>query len=297
MMDERRHYTAPVTTLSRDDCDAMIRLALEEDAPEGDPTSESIFDKNTISRAVIRTRENGILCGMKFAEYLIEFFIKESGLRLKIEYWMADGSAFKTGEIICEISGPVRGLLRVERPILNFLQYLSGISTRTAQAVELAGPGISVLDTRKTIPGYRKASKYAVYCGGGTNHRINLSEMAMIKDNHIAAAGSIRSAVEKIRKGHPDLPIEIEVESIEQLKEALTQHPKVILLDNMSVESIRQCAELIRKEPESHRPFIEVSGGWRPDQLHTLHEFAPIGVSMGYLTHTTRFLDFSLEMT
>lgn len=197
--------------------------------------------------------------------------------------------------MLARIRGPVVDLLRLERIILNFLQYLSGISTVVRAAVDRAGAEIAVLDTRKTLPGYRRLAKYAVYCGGGTNHRINLSDMAMIKDNHIAAAGGIRPAVESIRAARPEIPLEVEVDTLEQLREALELEPGFVLLDNMRGELLEQAVALVRERPADRRPFIEISGGVRPEDLPGLRHLGPLGVSMGFLTHTTAFLDLSLE--
>lgn len=292
----RHHYTSPVSSLSRSDCEIIAALALDEDAPGGDPTSESIFAGNDTGSGVIVSREAGVLCGIPVVLTLADVYAERVGSRISAEPRRADGDAFGPGDEILLLTGRIGDLLRLERPILNFLQYLSGIASVTAAAVAKAPEGIEILDTRKTLPGYRRLAKYAVYCGGGTNHRIHLSEMAMVKDNHVLAAGGVRRAADAVRSRFPALPLEIEVDRLDQLEEALSVRPRVILLDNMNRSRIEEACKTIRRLPESERPLIEVSGGWKPDQLHELAGLGPLGVSMGFLTHTTRFLDLSLEM-
>jgi len=295
-MDMRRHYTAPVSQISRVDCEMLIKLAIQEDAPEGDKTADSIFGTDQLAKAAIVPREDGVLCGLSVVRFLLDVFFEETSQRVEVMTDLRDGDRFRTGQKIAEFAGPVRSILRLERPILNFLQYLSGISTVTDSAIKSAPEGVAILDTRKTLPGYRKLAKHAVFCGGGTNHRIHLSDMALIKDNHIAASGSIRSAVEKIRAKYPGLPVEVEIDSPDQLQEVLSCDVFVVLLDNMDAANIRRCVETIRTVPESRRPMIEISGRWRTDRLGELTGLGPLGVSMGFLTHTTRFLDLSMEI-
>jgi len=296
----RPHFTHPVDKIEKSDCETLIRLALAEDAPAGDPTSEDIFSADRTGGATIVAREPGVLCGITLVGYLIEIFAEITGERISIITSGADGESFERGGVLLKLHGPIAALLRIERIMLNFLQYLCGIATVTADAVRHAPPGVFILDTRKTLPGYRKLAKYAVYTGGGTNHRIHLSEMALIKDNHIAAAGSIAAAARRIREKHPGLPYEIEVDQIAQIPAALAEKPKILLLDNMDVRRIREAVGVILSETKkmgTSPPVIEVSGGWTPSRLPELVNIGlPVGVSMGFLTHTTRFLDLSLEM-
>lgn len=272
----------------------MLDLAIREDAPSGDPTSESIFDESENCTAILVPREEGVFCGTAVAELLVQRFENLTGYSIHFHPWFRDGQEFVKGQKLAELKGSLRGVLRLERPFLNFVQYLSGISTTVHKAVKSAGDTVQILDTRKTLPGYRKLAKYAVYCGGGTNHRIHLSDMAMIKDNHIHAAGSISRAVEKIRSNHPALPIDLEIDELSQLEEAIEQSPDVILLDNMNADQIHEAVQRIRSSGKDIR--IEVSGGWKPEMLAELKDVGSLGVSMGYITHTTRFLDLSLEM-
>jgi len=297
---KRPHFTKPVDHIERADCEALIRMALMEDAPFGDPTSDSIFPPELSRKAHVVSREAGVLCGSVLAGILLDVFAEVTSCRIRLEDALRDGDSFSAGARLLTLDGSVAGILRVERVLLNFLQYLSGIATTTQDAVSRAPAGVFVLDTRKTLPGYRRLVKYAVYLGSGTNHRINLSEMAMIKDNHVAAAGGISRAADKVRAKHPELPLEIEIDELSQIEEALACSPRVILLDNMDVAEIEEAARRISNrcaEAGMDAPVIEVSGGWTPARLHSLASVGlPIGVSMGYLTHTTRFLDLSLEM-
>lgn len=295
-MDRRPHYTNPARELRLEDVETLIRLAIAEDAPEGDVTSESIFDKKETAFATIVSREEGVFCGMALSRYLFDLFREMTGYDLMIVQTLRDGDRFSAGDTLLSMEGSLPGILRIERPLLNFLQYLSGIASTAAAVVAKAGPDIAILDTRKTLPGYRRAAKYAVYCGGGTNHRIHLSDMAMIKDNHVEAAGSITLAVERIRAAHPSVPLEIEIDRLDQLDEALSCRPRVLLLDNMDTAKIRRAIEQIETLPVDDRPFIELSGGWKPERFPELAGLKGIGISMGYLTHTTRFLDLSLEI-
>lgn len=290
----KKHYTQPLDHIEASDCNTLIRLAIEEDAPAGDPTSEAIFDPDRTARADLVTREDGVFCGASIAKYLLAEFAAMTGYKIELIPHLGDGQTFRKGDRLLSLSGSLRGILRIERPLLNFVQYLSGISSTVAKAVELAGPNVHVLDTRKTLPGYRRLAKYAVYCGGGANHRIHLSDMAMIKDNHVQAAGSISEAVRRIRAHFPDLPIDLEIDRLDQLEEALAEKPEVLLLDNMNAEQIRQAVERIRAVSTEIR--IELSGGWTPEMLQSVADVGPLGVSMGYITHTTRFLDLSLEI-
>ena len=292
-MKQQKHYTRPVSELKRKDCETLIKLALEEDAPNGDPTSESIFHETDRGKARIIAKESGILCGMPVVEIVLEIFMELTGKTVALRPVFRDSLMFQSGDVLCEIEGHLTSLLRLERIILNFMQYLSGISTVTARAVEAVPDDIIILDTRKTLPGYRKLAKYAVFCGGGSNHRINLSDMALIKDNHLAASTSIGNAITSVRMNNPNIPIEVEVDTLEQLETTLLNSADVIMLDNMDRATLEKAFRIIHnyKNP----PFIEVSGGFTPEKISELRGFGRIGVSMGYLTHTTRFLDLSME--
>lgn len=295
MQELKAHYTRPVQNITRSDCETLIKLALEEDAPNGDPTSESIFNPEDQAQATVISRENGVLCGKPIIAALIEIYQEIHSCLFEIEFYYNDGDQFSIGDRILHLSGPTRAILRIERILLNFIQYLSGISTSVAKTAAAAGKHL-IVDTRKTLPGYRKLVKYAVYCGGGINHRINLSDMILIKDNHIAAAGGVETAITRARQLHPDLPLEIEVETMEDLKKALPLQPDYIMLDNMDAEEIGRAMELIKPFQSDAGPKIEISGGWHPDRLHQLEKLDPLRVSMGFLTGETRLIDFSMEI-
>lgn len=290
----QHHYTAPVSDITRKDCEILINLALDEDSPHGDPTSESVFSEIETGRACIKAKESGILCGLPVVSSLLSIYREKHGQALSMKPIFRDGLSFEKGDRLFILEGNLRSLLRLERIVLNFVQYLSGISTTVNNAVKQAPENVYVLDTRKTLPGYRKLAKYAVCCGGGSNHRISLSDMAMIKDNHIQAAGSIKTAVEKIRRNFPDLPLEVEVDHPDQIREVLPLGVNFILLDNMPPGMLKDSITLIRSH--LNPPVIEISGNRNPSNLHELSGLGKLGVSMGFLTHTTRFLDLSMEM-
>jgi nicotinate-nucleotide pyrophosphorylase (carboxylating) len=190
-----RGYTIPISKIQKKDFIPLVQLAFQEDAPEGDITSESIFPQENKSTAILNSRENGILCGIQVLE-AIQDLIPNT---FHFKCFLQDGDRLHKGSQIAQLSGETRKILQIERILLNFIQYLSGIASTTFQIAQKY-PNLRILDTRKTLPAYRILSKYAVHTGGGWNHRINLSDMAMIKDNHIQALGSITKAVEAIRK-------------------------------------------------------------------------------------------------
>lgn len=284
-----RAYTKPVSHLDDEDFYPLIKLAIEEDSPYGDVTTDSLFTDGIPATAHIVNREEGIICGLGVLSAIDGMFPGSLNRKIHVE----DGNWVDKNTIVATIEGDIRFLLRMERILLNFLQYMSGISTQTHRIVTQY-PNLHILDTRKTLPGYRKLVKYCVYKGGGWNHRIHLSDMAMIKDNHLAMFGSISKAVSSIRSKHPELKIELEIDSLDQLEEAIQSRPNILLLDNFSIQDIEIALQRIR---ESQIPMdIEVSGGLTPEKLKFLSKFESIGVSMGYLTHTTKFLDIGLDM-
>ncbi|MCG9873299.1 MAG: carboxylating nicotinate-nucleotide diphosphorylase [Leptospiraceae bacterium] len=291
VFDENRGYTTPISILGLEDFDAILNLALAEDAPKGDVTSESIFPVSHSTKAILKARESGVLCGSGVIAALSRKFPNQIRFHIHLE----DGAELKPGSIIADLEGNTQILFRIERILLNLLQYLSGIASATSLLVHKY-PNLKILDTRKTLPAYRKLAKYAVYTGGAWNHRIHLSDMAMIKDNHIEAIGSITKAVEAIRQAQPDLKIEIEIDRMDQLQEAISNSPDVILLDNFTLEDTAKAVEVIRSSPATKSILVEASGNITPDKLNGLSEIGGIGVSMGYLTHTTRFLDIGLDM-
>ena len=284
-----RAYTSPITRLKTEDVSTLVKLALSEDCIDHDITSESIFSFDEKAKARIFAKEFGILCGTKIAEELKV----QTNNQFTFELHKNDGDVFNPNETILSLEGSLITILKIERPLLNFLQYLSGISTETYKITNKYNGKLFIFDTRKTLPAYRTLAKYAVYTGGGYNHRQNLSDMALIKDNHIALSGSISNAVKKVREKFPHRKLELEIDTLNQLEEAIISKPDIILLDNFSVEETMIAVKKIR---ESSNIEIECSGGITPDKLDELAKIGFLGVSMGYLTHTTRFLDLSLEI-
>ena len=269
--------------------DTLIDLALEEDAAFGDVTSQSIFTAGHVSRARILARQDLVVCGLD----IVTRVFKRVDPALMVELATADGDRVSNGSDVLRVEGPTISLLTAERTALNFLQRLSGIATlsrRFADAAEKTGTGVRIVDTRKTTPGWRALEKYAVRCGGCFNHRSSLGEHVLIKENHIAAAGSLTRAVAMARKLAPHCAkIEVETESLDDVREALQAGAEVIMLDNMSPLQINQAVALINKAA-----IIEISGGVR---LETMADYALPGVdviSVGALTHSAPAADFSM---
>lgn len=269
--------------------DALIDLALEEDAGFGDVTSQSIFTPGHVSRAQILARQDMVVCGIDVARRV---FGRADPL-LETQSMVRDGECIENGCVVLEVGGPTISLLTAERTALNFLQRLSGIaslSRRFADAAQAAGTGVRIVDTRKTTPGWRALEKYAVRCGGCFNHRSSLGEHVLIKENHITAAGSLTEAVRLARSNAPHCAkIEVETENLDDVREALEAGADVIMLDNMDPPQIRQAVELADKAA-----IIEISGGVN---LSNLADYALPGVdviSVGALTHSAPAADFSM---
>ncbi|MDH5720012.1 MAG: carboxylating nicotinate-nucleotide diphosphorylase [Spirochaetia bacterium] len=288
-------YGKTINKLKKTDYMPLIKAAFLEDYVENDVTSNSIFNAKEQASAAILAKQKGILSGIQIAADVFKFL--DSSLEIKL--LLNDSDNLYENLQVMKITGRLSSILNAERTALNFLALLSGISTSVNQISSILKPkGILPVDTRKTIPGYRKLSKYAVCMGGGVNHRLNLSAMGLIKDNHIAKAGSIKEAVLLFRKKNPGLHCEVEVENIKQLKEALTTAPDIIMLDNMTVEKIKESVNMIRKfnKDNSKSIFIEASGGYNEKNIHTLLDTGIDFVSMGSLTQKIDSFDFSLEI-
>ena len=269
--------------------DHLIDLALEEDAGLGDVTSRAIFPARHRSRAVIDAKQDLVICGLEVAARI--FARVDPALKTKL--LARDGDRVNKGAKVLQIDGPTVSLLTAERTALNFLQRLSGIATqarRYADAVK--GTGVRIVDTRKTTPGFRALEKYAVRTGGCFNHRSSLGEHVLIKDNHIAAAGSLTKAVQLCRAAAPHLAkIEVEAKSLAEVREALRANADVILLDNMTPDQVRAAVAVI-----AGAAAVEVSGGVR---FETLLDYALPGVdviSIGALTHSAGAADLSLDL-
>lgn len=269
--------------------DHLIDLALEEDAGLGDVTSRAIFAPSHRSRAFIDAKEDLVLCGLDIAARV--FARVDAGI--KVKPLANDGDRVHRGARVMDVAGPTIGILVAERTALNFLQRLSGIATRARKyAAAVAATGVRIVDTRKTTPGWRALEKYAVRCGGCHNHRSSLGEHVLIKDNHIAAAGSIARAVKLARAAAPHCAkIEIEAKTLREVREALRAGAEVILLDNMTPAEVRAAVAEI-----AGAAVVEVSGGVR---YETLGDYAVPGVdviSVGALTHSATAVDLSLTI-
>ncbi|EPH0090617.1 carboxylating nicotinate-nucleotide diphosphorylase [Pluralibacter gergoviae] len=274
------------------DIPADVAHALREDLggevkADNDITAQ-LLPADTQSHAVVITREDGVFCGKRWVE---EVFIQLAGDDVTLSWHVADGDAVTANQPLFELRGPSRVLLTGERTALNFVQMLSGVASEVRRYVELlAGTNTQLLDTRKTLPGLRTALKYAVLCGGGENHRLGLSDAFLIKENHIIASGSVRSAVEKAFWLHPDVPVEVEVENLDELDEALKAGADIIMLDNFDTGQMREAVKIT-----AGRARLEVSGNVTFD---TIREFADTGVdfiSVGALTKHIRALDLSMR--
>ncbi len=265
---------------------AHVKAAVDEDVGSGDITAQ-LTPQSSLAQARVITREAGVFCGQPW--------VAETGRQIepRIElHWQAnDGDAIAADQILLELAGPARGLLAAERTMLNFAQLLSGVATRTRHCVDLIrGTRATLLDTRKTVPGLRLAQKYAVHCGGGENHRMGLFDAYLIKENHIAAAGSIRAAVASARALDATAPLEVEVESAAELEEAIGAGADLILLDNFSAE---QCADAVART--AGRAKLEASGGIDERTLPAIARTGVDYVSVGGLTKAVRPLDLSMR--
>ncbi|WP_033770962.1 carboxylating nicotinate-nucleotide diphosphorylase [Pantoea agglomerans] len=268
-----------------------VALALKEDLggeidADRDITAQ-LLPADTQADAQVITREAGVFCGKRWVE---EVFI-QLGSHATLIWHVEDGDQIEADQLLFEIEGPARLLLTAERTALNFVQTLSGVATEVRRYVALlAGSQTQLLDTRKTLPGLRTALKYAVLCGGGSNHRLGLSDAYLIKENHIIASGSIRQAVERAQWLQPDVPVEVEVESLEELRQALEAEADIVMLDNFSLEAMRAAVEL-----NQGRALLEVSGNVNETTLPQIALTGVDYVSVGALTKHVRALDLSMR--
>ena len=270
----------------------LLDLALEEDAGRGDVTSGSIIDEGQEAEADIIAKERLVVCGLGIAEAVFTRFDWRTRLRTRV----ADGDPVTPGTLVATVRGPAQALLAGERTALNFMQHLSGVATLT-QSFVAAGEGakVRITDTRKTTPGLRALEKYAVRVGGGHNHRADLSSGVLIKDNHVALVGSVREAVRRARANAPhSLRIEVEVDSLSQLDEALEVGAEAVLLDNFATRDIVEAVKRVRDR--APRTLIEVSGGVTLDRMHELAKSGADIISVGSLTHSARAVDLSMEL-
>jgi nicotinate-nucleotide pyrophosphorylase (carboxylating) len=272
----------------RKNIDALIDSALKEDMPAGDITSENIVPSDSSSRSLIIAKEEGVLAGIFVAERVM----KKIDRAVVFEIHIKDGEIMKKGDKIAALKGPSVSLLKGERTALNFLQRMSGIATATHKFVKaLEGKTTKIMDTRKTTPGLRNLEKYAVSMGGGTNHRFSLSDMVMIKDNHIKIVGNISDAVRLARKKiKPGIKIEVETTDMEEAEEALNSGADIVMLDNMSLSEMREVMTLLKG-----KVLVEVSGNINLSRVVKIADLGVDFISVGALTHSYKSLDISME--
>ena len=265
--------------------DRLIRMALAEDIGPGDITTRLTIPPHTRTRARLVAREPGVLAGIDVCRRVF----RAVDPRVKLTARIRDGNPYRTGSVLASIRGPARAVLTAERTALNFLQHLSGIATVTRRYVDaVSETGARILDTRKTTPGWRALEKYAVRCGGGSNHRRGLYDMILIKDNHIAAAGSVAVALKRARGTR--VPVEVEVRTIAQLRAALTAGARRILLDNMNLSRMRRAVALTQGRAE-----LEASGGITLRRVRAVAETGVNRISVGALTHSAPAADIALD--
>jgi nicotinate-nucleotide pyrophosphorylase (carboxylating) len=272
------------------DLETQVERALREDVGAGDVTAALVPAAQQVRGAVV-TREAAVLCGRAWAE---ETF-RQLDPRVRLSWQAADGDRLNAGQEIFRIAGPARPVLTGERTALNFLQLLSATATATRRYVDaIADTGCRILDTRKTLPGLRSAQKYAVRCGGGDNHRMGLYDQVLIKENHIAAAGSISGAIQAARANTPQITVEVEVESLTELKEALAARPDIILLDEFGRADLEAAVALNRAHGSPAK--LEASGSVSLEHVRAIAETGVDFVSIGALTKHVRAVDLSMRL-
>lgn len=269
--------------------DDIIKTALLEDINYVDVATDYLIPEEQEGTAQFLAKADGVLCGLEVALRVFELIQPD----FKAEVYKRDGDFLRKGDIIAKISGKTRTILKGERTALNLIQHMSGVATATNTAVKLIeGTNATIVDTRKTLPGLRPLEKYAVTVGGGKNHRYNLSDCAMLKDNHVDAGGGITNAVNTLRKklGHT-VKVELEVRSLDELREALSVDVDIIMLDNMSPEVMREAVEIT-----AGRAKLEASGGITDETIRAVAETGVDIISMGAITHSVKAFDISLKI-
>ncbi|WOJ98396.1 carboxylating nicotinate-nucleotide diphosphorylase [Congregibacter brevis] len=267
--------------------DSNVESALAEDIGTGDITA-NLLPADSLAEATIITRDAGILCGQQWVSRVF----KRVDERINVHWSVADGDALTTGQILLTLEGPARGLLTAERTALNFLQTLSGTATRCREyADKVEGTGVRLLDTRKTLPGLRAAQKYAVRCGGCYNHRIGLYDAFLIKENHILACGGIPAAVLRARESAPGKPVEVEVESMDELAQAIEAECERVMLDNFDLDAMREAVKL-----NDGRAELEASGNVTLETLSAIAQTGVDFISIGALTKACDPLDLSMRL-
>jgi nicotinate-nucleotide pyrophosphorylase (carboxylating) len=273
------------------DIPAQVARALAEDIGTGDFTA-NLIPADAQAAATLITREDMILCG---SAWLDETF-RQLDARIRVDWRARDGAGLAANAVLCEIHGPARALLTGERCALNFVQTLSGTATITRRYADaLTGTACQILDTRKTLPGLRLAQKYAVRCGGGHNHRLGLYDRVLVKENHIIAAGSIARALADARQLAPGVPVEVEVENLAELREALTARPDIVMLDEFNLDDMREAVQL--RNALNPQVKLEASGGVDLERLRAIAATGVDCISIGALTKHVRAIDLSLRFT
>ncbi len=275
--------------LQPDAAERLVRDALAEDLAGGvDVTSVATVPATATASADVVVRAEGVVAGLPVARLVVAVSVPAA----EFDQHLPDGARVRPGEVVASATGPVRGLLTAERTLLNLLCHLSGVATLTARWVEaVRGTGVAVRDTRKTTPLMRELEKYAVRCGGGVNHRFALSDEALVKDNHVLAAGGVAAAYARVRAAHPSLPVQVEVDTLEQALEAVDAGAELLLLDNMAPPELARTVAAV-----GGRATLEASGGLR---LEDAAQVAATGVdylAVGALTHSAPALDLGLDL-
>jgi len=274
----------------------LVRTALAEDLARGpDVTTLSTVPAGTTATAVAVTRQPGVLAGVPVATAVVEELARRHGTTVHTEHLAGDGDRVDADTAVLRLHGPVHTVLTAERTLLNLLCQLSGVATATAAWVDaLAGTTARVRDTRKTVPGLRLLQKYAVRCGGGVNHRMGLGDVALVKDNHVAAAGSVTAAFEAVRSHAPQVAVEVECDTLDQVAEAITAGAELILLDNMGIDELRAAVALAAERPGV---ALEASGGLTLDTAAAVAATGVDYLAVGALTHSAPALDLGLDLT
>jgi nicotinate-nucleotide pyrophosphorylase (carboxylating) len=280
--------------LDPDHVEQVVRLALDEDLDGGvDITSAATVDEDARAVADFTTRAAGVAAGIPVAAAVLDAV---SGGDAQVEFRVADGARIEPGDVLFTVSGRTRDLLTGERTALNLLSHLSGVATLTRAWVDaVEGTGAKIRDTRKTTPGLRRLEKYAVRCGGGVNHRMSLSDAAMVKDNHVIAAGGVVEAFTAVRKRFPDVPIEVEVDSLDQLLPVVEAGAELVLLDNFTPERMRAAVLLVGRNEPYGRTRLEASGGLTLSGARAAAETGVDYLSVGALTHSAPILDIGCD--
>lgn len=273
---------------------SVIMMALDEDLADGpDATTEATVGADAEATADFTSRAAGVAAGVPVAAAVFDLVSQGAA---KIAYGVRDGDRLEPGTVVLTVTAPTRDLLTGERTALNLLTHMSGIATHTRKWVDaVAGTGAKIRDSRKTLPGLRLLQKYAVRAGGGVNHRMSLSDAALVKDNHVVAAGGVVEAFEAVRKAYPDLPVEVEIDSLEQLPGVLAAGAELILLDNFEPDRLRAAVQITGRNELYGRTRLEASGGLTLDMARAVAETGVDYLSVGALTHSSPILDIGSD--